>query len=117
MWQLDQSNIFQYLGVLGVGGLLMEIVRWWLSRGQRQEDAASKLRDELTRRYDDASQEISALRAKVDELWEQRQADRSYIDELEEYVTRLVVLMTEARVGPLPPRPSRRRRAAKDKPE
>lgn len=77
-------------------------------RSQGIEDC---LRDELTRRYDDALKEIRELRDEVDRLWDARGVDRTYIDELEEFVTRLITLMTEHKVTPIPTRPARRKNA------
>lgn len=109
MLPIDGTNIFQFLGVLGVGGLLMEIVRWILSRGQRQDETATKLRDELTHRYDDASKDLRELRSEIDELWEARREDRIYIEELEDFVARLIQVLNEHKISPIPTRPVRRR--------
>ena len=82
--------------------VLLDRVR---GRSQGLED---RLRDELSSRYDAAIKEIRELRDEVDRLWDARGVDRTYIDELEEFVTRLITLMTEHKVTPIPARPARR---------
>ena len=108
--QIDQSNVFEFLVAIGLGGLLREVVTWFMGRGQRRETVETSLRNELTDRYDEANQEIHALHGEVEKLWDARQEDRLYIDELETFISQLITIMTEHRVGPIPARPSRRRR-------
>lgn len=75
----------------------------------RSQGVEDRLRDELTRRYDAALKEIRELRDEVDRLWDARTEDRTFINELEDYITRLVTVMTEHKINPIPPRPTRRR--------
>lgn len=109
MWPQDAPSAFTFVGVLGVGGLLMQLIHLAFQRTQDGDDTPAKLRDELTRRYDDATQEIRDLRGEVDSLWDARREDHAYIDELEEYVGRLIAVLTERKINPIPSRPQRRR--------
>lgn len=80
----------------------------------RSQGVEDRLRDELTRRYDAALKEIRELRDEVDRLWDARTEDRTFINELEDYITRLVTVMTEHKINPIPPRPVRRRVTRED---
>jgi hypothetical protein len=108
MAPIDTTSILQFVGALGAGGLTMLIILR-LFQDRRQEEAAVNLREELTRRYNEASEEIRQLKAEVNSLWEAQRIDRAYIGELEEYISLSMAAMAEHKVPPVAPRPVRPR--------